>query len=316
MKKNILTIALLAVSTLLIAQTEISLQINHKLGANDFEFNTEAENDLGNAFDVTRIEYYLSSFKLYHDDGSMTEIDDLYILANGSGTTSNILGDFDISSIDSISFAVGIDEATNHLDPSIYGNGNPLGFQNPSMHWGWAAGYRFVAMEGNCGSNLGEIFQIHALGDENYYSQTIVFNESASNNEILLELDADYEKALSNVSVSSGVISHGSIGEAADLLINFRDYVFTPVLMQVGINEAVKSTLSIYPNPVENNGQLFFNEAIQFQSVRLIDFSGRVVAQWKDVKGSLQLDAHPSGTYFLSFITTDGEVLSKKLIIQ
>lgn len=316
MKKYILFIALFAAGSLLSAQTDISLQINHKLGAADFEFNTESENDLGEAFDVTRIEYYLSTFVVYHDGGSMTSIDDLYILANGSETTTSLLGNFDISSVDSISFSVGIDEATNHLDPSIYGNGNPLGFQNPSMHWGWAAGYRFVAMEGNCGANLNEIFQIHALGDENYYSQTIVLNASANNNEILLEIDADYVSALSNVSVDGGLISHGFTGEAADLLINFRDQVFSPASTQVGINESAKVNLSLYPNPVENNGQIFFNGEVQFQSVRLIDFSGRIVEQWNEVKGSLRLDAHPSGTYFLSFITSDGEVLSKKLIIQ
>ena len=316
MKKNILFIALFAAGTLLSAQTDISLQINHKLGSADFEFNTESENDLEEAFDVTRIEYYLSSFVVYHDGGSMTTIDDLYILADGSETTTTVLGNYDISLVDSISFSVGIDEATNHLDPSIYGNGNPLGFQNPSMHWGWAAGYRFVAMEGNCGANLNEIFQIHALGDENYYSQTVVLNVSTNNDEILLEIDADYVSALSNVSVEGGLISHGSTGEAADLLINFRDHVFTPTSTQVGINESVKSTISLYPNPVQNNGKLFFNGDVQFQSVRLIDFSGRIVEQWKEVKGSLELGQHPGGTYFLSFITKDGEVLSKKLIIQ
>ena len=89
MKKNILFIALLAASTLLSAQNNISLQINHKLGANDFEFNTESENDLGETFDVIRIEYYLSSIVVYHDGGSMTAIEDLYILANGSETTTS-----------------------------------------------------------------------------------------------------------------------------------------------------------------------------------------------------------------------------------
>ncbi|MBK7304311.1 MAG: hypothetical protein IPI90_13940 [Saprospiraceae bacterium] len=28
---------------------------------------------------------------------------------------------------------------------------SPLAFQDPSMHWGWTSGYRFIALEGMIG---------------------------------------------------------------------------------------------------------------------------------------------------------------------
>jgi len=316
MKKHILTLLLIASHIALIAQTEINFQINHKLGDSDFEFDTEAENDLGNAFDVTRIEYYISEITLYHDAGTETNVEDLWILADGDATTNVSLGDHDITLVDSISFSIGVEFDVNHDDPSTYANGHPLGFQNPSMHWGWAAGYRFVAMEGNSGSSLNDLFQIHALGDNNYHSQTQVVNAAASDNQLTIELDADYEKALSNVSVDGGLINHGENGEAADLLENFRDLVFAPAGTQVGMDEFHAVNIQFYPNPVNANAYITFKGNEQIERVVLMDLSGRTVQEWTEVKDQIQLGSHLAGTYILSIYTNDGGFANNKVILQ
>lgn len=316
MKKNILTLLLFVSGLALTAQTTVSLQINHKLGDSDFEFNTETQNDLGDAFEVTRIEYYLSDISIYHDEGTATFVEDVWILANGNATTNVELGDFDITQVDSISFSIGVGEDVNHEDPSLYAAGHPLGFQNPSMHWGWAAGYRFVAMEGNAGTMLNDLFQIHALGDENYHAQTIVLSALASNNEVAIILDADYEKALSAISVDGGLIVHGFNNEAADLLENFRDLVFSPASTQVGLEENVELEVQFYPNPVNANEQVFIKGIDSIDRIVLQDLSGRTVQEWRDVKGQVQLNEHIPGTYLISIYTPDGSAAHRKVIIR
>jgi hypothetical protein len=171
-------------------------------------------------------------------------------------------------------------------------------------------------LEGNASSNLSDLFQIHALGDQNYHMQTMVIPTSANNNAILLDINADYEMALSGISVDGGLINHGFAGEAYDLLINFRDNVFTPAGVQTGINKLENVSLHVYPNPVHQNGQIFIKEGVSIEVVRLIDFSGRTIQEWKEVKGAIQLDAHAPGTYLLSIYTSEGQLSTSKLLIQ
>lgn len=316
MKKYILTLTLFATSLMLFAQTEISLQINHKLGTSDFAFEQESENDLGDAFDITRLEYYISQISITHDGGTVTEIEDTWILVDAGTTTLEILGDYDITDVESITFGIGVEEDVNHLDPSSYLSIHPLAPQSPSMHWGWAAGYRFVALEGNCGSSLNETLQIHALGDDNYNEQTITLELSANNGELVISLDADYNEALNGIDVSSGMINHGETGEAEDLLTNFQDLVFTPSSTALSVKNIDALDFAIYPNPVKANGQLFVSDYSSIQNIRLIDFTGKIVQEWTAVQGSIYLANADTGIYLLSIVANDGSEITKKVIVE
>lgn len=316
MKNSILTFLILASHIALIAQTEVTLQINHKLGDSDFEFNSEVENSLGEAFDISRIDYYLSSFIIYHDAGLETEVEDVYVISKGDETTVSVLGDFDITQIDSISFGIGIPFDVNHTDPSTYPEDHPLSFQSPSMHWGWNAGFRFVCMEGYAGSNLDELYQIHALGDDNYHTQTIVVSATASNNDIYIGLDANYIEALNGISVNGGLINHGTSDEAADLLYNFRDHVFSVGVATVGINDYKMLEYQIFPNPVSSDGIININGIEDVDQIQLIDLSGRIVQQWNLNNNQLILDSQNPGTYVLVIYTNDGHRSHNKIVIQ
>lgn len=316
MIKYIYTLIVLFTSSLLFAQTEISLQINHKLGSDDFAFEQESENNLGDAFDITRLEYYISKISITHDNGTITDIEDTWILVDAENTTLEDLGDFDISEIESISFGIGVESDVNHLDPSSYPASHPLAPQSPSMHWGWSAGYRFVALEGNCGSSLDELLQIHALDDDNYFEQTIELSLSASNNEIIISLDADYSEALNGIDVSSGLINHGASNEAEDLLENFQNLVFSPTEIALSIYELSTKQITVYPNPVKANNTLYFSDDSDIERIDLIDYSGRTVRTWNDVKGSVQLDLVKSGVYILSIQSPSGSILSEKVIVE
>ena len=102
---------------------------------------------------------------------------DKYILVNANQNNYNI-GEIELLDDDliSLNFNIGVEYNLNHADPSLQDSSHPLAPQFPSMHWGWAAGYRFAALEGmidkNQDSIMETVFQYHPV-DDSYYSDTI-----------------------------------------------------------------------------------------------------------------------------------------------
>ncbi len=173
MKKIQFLLSFMLISLIASAQQNVKFNINHKLANSSFAFNQTTSNDLGDNFNFDRFEYYLSEIKLIHDGGQISSVANTWVLVDASQTTSIDLGSFPITSLEGIRFSVGVETPANHNDPSLYSGNHPLSPKSPSMHWGWAAGYRFAAIEGKTGTSMNQIWQIHALGDANYRTQTV-----------------------------------------------------------------------------------------------------------------------------------------------
>ena len=321
--KNILSVVFaLMFSFSAYSQSDVYLKINHLLGTSPFAFNTTVSNNLFHNFDVNRLEYYISSISITHDGGAVTNISDTWILANASTPVNELLGNYNITAIESISFSIGVETPENHNDPSLLAASNPLAPKSPSMHWGWAAGYRFVAMEGMAGFNTpDQIYQLHGLGDVNYFSQTILTEGTSDANGLVVELNADYEQAIKSINVASGIISHGEINQAKDMLENFRDNVFTATEAIVAGVEIAKGDnhFKMYPNPKRNG------EALTFQydgdlinpTIEIVDLSGRVIAiQQLDDSNQFIFKGLDKGVYFVNLKSINGEVTNtEKLIV-
>lgn len=235
------------------AQNPVTLTIDHKLGSQAFAFNVESQNDLNHKFNVTRLEYYISGISIVHDGGKITPLSDTYLLVKANKKDTVQIGSFDFTEIESITFSVGVDPGVNNADPSKWPSAHALAPKSPSMHWGWSAGYRFVAMEGASGISLNQEFQIHALGNQNYFKQNIPVKAEKVNGKWLITLVADYNKALSGISVESGLVEHSDMNEAASCLRNFQLKVFSGKDGQ-GTTLAVDNItltggFAIYPNP-------------------------------------------------------------------
>ncbi len=322
MKKNILFFLFIFGLTYTgFAQTDVTLKINHKLGDGTFGIGMSTQNNLDNDFNVARLEYYISRISLLHDDNVTTTVDDLWILADASETTAVALGNFDVTNIQAVRFHIGVSEAFNHLDPAAYAADHPLAPQLPSMHWGWAGGYRFVAMEGKSGNNLSETYEIHALGDENYFMTEIPVSLTAENGAVLIELDADYAKAMKNVDLSAGMVVHGGFGDAVVLLENFRDYVFTPAALSAGIIEIAEDEFfSVYPNP-SYGGVFNLNYTVpsntQFEII-ITDALGRNVDRFDLEKNQNQATRNltKAGFYFVSLANYGKVIQTKKLMVK
>ncbi len=293
MKRIYLLLVLCCISVPTFAQTNVTLQINHKLGANAFQLGSQVTNNLGHDFDVDRLQYYISEIRLTHDGFQTTTIPNIWILVNANQTVSISLGNHPILSLEGISFGIGVDSAHNHLDPSQYAMNHPLAPQSPSMHWGWSSGYRFVAMEGNSGTNLAQTYEIHALEDVNYFYANVNTAGTLSGQDLLISIDADYAQALRDVDVASGPISHGGTGASMTLLENFRDHVFTAAL-PTGLAETTQSAPNFTMAPNPSTGQVrLYTDAANTRDMRfeVYDALGRKLnslkvnaAQWTELE--------------------------------
>ena len=323
MKKIILfALVLGALSFQINAQNSVMLNINHKLGDADFAMNQAAKNNMDHDFKVTRLEYYISEISLVHDGGSETQIEELWILANASTKTEVDLGEHDITSVEKIILHIGVDPDHNHLDPSSWPNGHPLAPGSPSMHWGWTAGYRFVAYEGHGGANLNQLFQLHGLGDNNYFTTEVELDVAAQNNALNIDLDADYTRALENISVNSGVIVHGDNLEAKQCLENFRDFVFSPAsIISSTIDFSEVSEFNVFPNPVINGVstiKLDLKESGNSYDLTVTSVDGKQLIYLSNVSDGQAMDFSNqlSGMYFINLMKEGQTILTKKIFVK
>ena len=161
MKKIFYLLSAALISNVLMAQSKtVILTIDHKIGLDTCAAGIEGVNNLGNQFKINRIQYYMDEIILVHD-GATSDTSTVLALVDGFDQTNLNLGSFTLDSIESIRFAIGVNSSLNHLDPTTYNPNHPLAPKSPSMHWGWTAGYRFIAAEGVGGSTFNQIFEFH-----------------------------------------------------------------------------------------------------------------------------------------------------------
>ena len=266
------------------------------------------------------MEYYISQIALTHDGGQETLIEEYWILANAARFLKANLGLHPINEIEGISFYIGVEESFNHEDPTAYPSNHPLAPQFPSMHWGWASGYRFAAMEGYGGVNYNQNYQLHGLGDDKYYQVQIdLDNLVAVDEEIEINLDADYIRALKNIEVNSGIIEHGGIEEAHELLKNMRDYVFSasPVITSTSTISDI-NLFDVYPNPsFGDNTQIAFSTTGNLNySIEVVNILGQHVQGFYNLHSNVLLDlkVKQSGIYLINLMKAGQIIDSKKLI--
>ena len=228
MNKKFFCFCALLIVNLAISQSKtVLLNIEHRLGTDTCATGVEGINNLGNPFKLNRIQYYMDEIILVHDGGSSDTAAAL-ALVDGFNETSLNLGTFTVDSLESIRFAVGVNASLNHLDPTTYNPNHPLAPKSPSMHWGWTAGYRFIAAEGLGGSTFSQIFEFHGLGDGNYAHLTLPTSGTLiTSDTLLITITADYNELFRGINLGSGPISHGETGGAAQTLHNINNYVFT-----------------------------------------------------------------------------------------
>lgn len=302
-------------------QSPVKLKINHLIGDKTFTFSEKSKNNLGDDFQYSRMEYYLSNFSLVHDGGKVTKTPNVYALVNATQATEIDMGSIDVTTIEAINFSVGVHPDVNNQDPTQWPKDHPLYPKMPSMHWGWASGYRFVAMEGKARETFNTVFEVHALGNQNFFDINIPISATDNNGTLMLELNADYEKAVTNLFLSQGVVTHGDYDEAITVLRNFQNRVFTTTTGQGNTlsTEDVSMasvTTRVYPNP--SSGQISVSAPASGNSVatiRVTDLSGRLVTEKTKMGETATFTISESGLYLVAVEFENGMVETHRVSI-
>ena len=304
------------------AQVNVTLHMTQKLAGEPFAYNSAITSDMGFSFNMTRLAYYISEIKLIHDGGLITPVTDVYLLVEPSVNTVFELGEFNITSLEKIQFSIGVDSAHNHLDPATYPAGHALAPQNPTMHWGWFSGYRFIAIEGKAGADsnsLNNSYQIHTIGDVNYRTVTVDVAGETNGNSMSIHLQADNEKFLDDIDLSSGLIFHGGSGAAKKIADNSR-LVFSALETTGIVEPGVTGSFHVTPNPVVDHAVLRYEMAgYKMLSLNITDLTGRSVYSQSlpDAQGSLELEMHWTPGIYIARLFGDSKLLAiEKISIQ
>ncbi len=301
------------------AQITTELRIYHKLGTQGFQFNTTTQSSTNQDYQITRLQYYLTKFTVIHDGGQETIVDQATVaLINGADGTYSVveLGSLNLTNVEGVKFHIGVHSPINNEDPSLYPSDHPLAPQSPSMHWGWASGYRFLVYEGKGGVNFSQTFQMHGLGNNNYFETTVNAVGQNVGGTMYIVLDADYTMGVETIDVAAGVIAHGVDAEDKTLLENFRDYVFSQsseVLVAGTEEQDQLLDWTAYPNPTSGEVNLNLDPSIEFDEIIVTNTLGQKVLSTNTVNTSIILDE--AGVYFIQLIS-DGNVLGTKRIIK
>lgn len=307
------------------AQNEIRLHISPRLASAVFAIDSAFMHP-GGAYPVkyTRFEYYVSGIIITHDGGQVTPLTGLHLLVRPVQDSVYSLGQMpDVNKVEAITFSVGVAPEYNHLDPTTWSPDNPLAPQNPEMHWGWVSGYRFAAIEGEAGPNLDQHFEIHSIGDANYFTQTIAtVAVQADPDTKVIHLNADYSLAVKDIGLSLGLVKHGTTGTAVTLLANFRDVIFTALVASHVVDPVFEGSFGLLANPVSSSEspELRFSLPSGHNfSVKLTDIAGKEIVNHQLESGesqALTLDILPvAGLYLASLYQDNRLVATEKLVV-
>ena len=304
--RTLLLLTTLVLAGALSAQTSVALRIDHKAGQAEFDNAGPWTTPMGEEVYIDRLEYYMSMFTLVHDGGQETPIDGAYVLADGFVDELHPLGEVSgVDNVEALKFFVGIDPDNNHADPAAWPSDHPLAPQVPSMHWGWASGYRFVALEGGAGINGVIAHEIHALGDDNHFPGEMGVLATIENGVLVLDVEADVFGFYNLLSVGAGLINHGEEAEAILVCNNLADKVFR-LPGAADVADAAAMGLDFALIPVEGGAEIRFDAPLSSPAdIVLLDILGRPVHQERWMAGTQRqrLADVPQGAFLLSVLT-------------
>lgn len=154
---------LFALSGLIACQTQndvptsvgsLQLTFDNRVGSNDLALGTGTyQNKAGEAFTVTRFDYFVSNIRLLRADGSAYTVpqDDSYFLVREADPTSQVitLNNVPAGDYTQLEFMVGVDSLRNTADISKRtGILDPAGSHTSGMYWDWNSGYIHLKLEG------------------------------------------------------------------------------------------------------------------------------------------------------------------------
>lgn len=319
MKSALLSVPGVLLFSALQAQTSIVLHFEQRAGNAGFALENPFNSDEGYAYRPDRLQYYISEPMVIHDGGQTTPASNRYFLIDAGAAVDLDLGEMDVEQVEGVQFSIGVDSAHNHLDPAVYPVGHPLALQNPSMHWGWAGGYIFLAFEGKAGNNFEKDFDIQSIGDDVFKTVTVNAGAEVEGDTLVISLLADYNKLLEGIDISGGLSSHGNLGAAGLIMENIQNLVFSPYSATSTAEVLPGDAFSIAPNPACEGYGLARFDLPEGRDYRLVvsDLTGRMLSRQVITAGisSMQVETPGPGMYLVQLWSRDKPVATLKWVV-
>lgn len=310
--RTFIKIILLLSATALLNSAEVNLNLDYNVDGQKFKLNSEYKNELGIKYQITRLDFYMCGFKL--DD---LELDN-YILATGD-YENYTLGEHDVKNVENLTISFGVKKEDNiGQDPNKYGPLHPLAPKNPSMHWGWAAGYRFWVVEGFVDSdNDGQYdksFQYHILGDEAFRTISLKTNANEKNGVIDLNINFNIQKLLKSIDMTKFGAYHDFYNNSQEL----RDFI-NNIISSGAITSEVKSSVEdsntdihVYPNPAAD--YLIIGEKYLNSNFNIVAIDGTILLSGTINSNHINLENLVSGTYLIRISELNGNIKTAKFV--
>lgn len=160
---------------------------------------------------VERLDFYVESLEIKSITNKKFLTDSIYLFSMTDNITNFRFKNFPIpSSVDTLSFLLGLDDFINHADPNKYPqNHNLSSYKN--MSWTWASGYRYIVFEGKIKSGNGAPMSYSFHTGLEYKNMALLFPKKSlaanSTNDIIVNLNIDkifYPSNGNNVLYNSG----------------------------------------------------------------------------------------------------------------
>lgn len=308
------------------AQTDITLKLNHYWNGDAFSYGTYYQDVQNRVVEITRVQYYLTGFDLVHDGGTNSSLGDTVILASANITNYNLCS-ANVNSLEAIDFDLGVDAARNHLDPNMYAPSHPLALQNPSMHWGWSAGYRFLVIEGKVDNNDDGIpekgFQFHVTGDDNYLRNVTQISTTGDMNGSVMEINVDVNIAdwVADIDLATAGYNHGVYLLNGKVMDNTNDFTVFTADIGLGIDKEAQHESNVFFDYSMPYAPTIFYKFPNAENVELTitDLNGRIILTESNLQkaGNYFIQKElATGTYLAVFKTNVEAVRTEKFVVQ
>ncbi len=324
MHSKFFTWAILSLFTLpLMGQMKnLSFKFNHTVNGTPLELDkTLFSIHNGKKVKITRADFFLSGVTLFANDQDSFKIEKSYVLSSAyEPNKTHAVGEYPHNfGFNKLSMEVGIDKETNHADPSPYPASHPLGPKNPDMHWGWAGGYRFIAVEGFVDSNGDDIpenmFQFHGLGDQLLFSAIMNLSENHNPDSEVIVINLDYGKLFNSIAMTGNLIQHNSGNLNKLLLLNAANGGFITPANTSSIENVSFDSIATFSQK-NREIQLDFDHDENQKVISIFDTSGKEIKSLTTNASyySTNLDTEISGNYIITVYNGHSKVAKQFFI--
>ncbi|MEE9371878.1 MAG: MbnP family protein [Saprospiraceae bacterium] len=251
MKKPLNTLTIVVILTtllLLINSCGNDDEPEVKQGDVEFRFNYTVNGqplDLGQIYNVNGTavsfkfaNFYIGNIVFNPQQGAEVSLNDKFLLVTPDLTTSSV-GKIDEGSY-SVRFSLGVNDAENDQSETDFlsrATDDPLAMKNPSMHWGWNGGYKYIRVDGlsdTDGDGTPETPLAFHLGNFDMFEFISNFdynlNSDIKEGNNIIEFEFDLAKLFIEIDISTQTDTHvfndvdlakiyqGNLSKAIDLL--------------------------------------------------------------------------------------------------